>query len=91
MMRFRRVLTETSNMRRFRVYRSAPPEGYLEDGLARPADEVQIEGIVFSDGHCVVRWMTGNHSTAVWSSYEDFEAIHGHPEYQTVVEWLDEP
>jgi hypothetical protein len=82
-------MTQDVVMRRFRVYRPSPPEGYLEDGLARPADEVQIEGIVFSDGHCVVRWMTGNHSTAVWPSYDDFEAIHGHPEYETVVVWLD--
>jgi hypothetical protein len=87
--RFVRVLTENSHMRRFRLYRQAPPDGYLEEGLARPVNDVQIEGIVFSDGQCVVRWMTGNHSTAVWPSFQDFEAIHGHPEYETVIEWLD--
>jgi hypothetical protein len=27
----------------------------------------------------------------VWNSFDDFCKIHGHPEYGTVVQWLDQP
>jgi hypothetical protein len=77
-------------MRRFRVYRPAPPESYYEQGTANPPDQVQFEGVVFSDGSCAVRWLTEYRSTSVWQKWEDLERVHGHPEYGTRVEWLDE-
>lgn len=70
-------------MNRFRLYRPTPPE------LANAPDEVQLEGVEFSDGTVVVRWLTEYRSHSVWASFEDFERIHGHPEYGTVVIWLD--
>lgn len=76
-------------MRRFRVYRPTPPEGYREQGAANPPDQVQFEGVVFSDGWCAVRWLTDFRSVSVWASFTDLEKIHGHPEYGTVWEWLD--
>ncbi len=77
-------------MKRFLVYRPNPPENYVKEGYALPPDQVQIEGVVFTDGTCVVRWCTEHRSTSVWASFEDFMKIHGHPEYGTKVEWLDE-
>lgn len=77
-------------MRRFRCYRPNPPEGYREQGAANAPDEVQFEGVVFSDGTVAVRWLTEFRSHSVWSSLADLERIHGHPEYGTVIEWLDE-
>ena len=76
-------------MRRFVMYRPHPPESYLETGIANPPDEMQLEGVVFSDGTVVVRWQNGFRSHSVWSSWEYFEHVHGHPEYGTFVRWLD--
>lgn len=76
-------------MRRFLCYRPHPPEGYLESGAANPPDEVQFEGVEFSDGTVVLRWMTASRSHSVWTSYAEMESIHGHPEYGTKIEWLD--
>jgi hypothetical protein len=78
-----------SQMRRFRCYRPNPPEGYRESGAANPPDEVQFEGVMFSDGTVCVRWLTEFRSHSVWASWDDLEKIHGHPEYGTVIEWLD--
>lgn len=40
---------------------------------------VVAEGVVFSDGTAVVRWIVGEHqSTVFWDSIADVEAIHGH-------------
>ena len=77
-------------MRRFEVYRPSPPESYLAAGTANPPDEVQFEGVVFSDGTAAVRWRTEFRSTSLWSSLEDVEKVHGHPEYDTIWRWLDE-
>jgi len=77
-------------MRRFRCYRPNPPEGYLEQGVANPPDQVQFEGVVFSDGRCCVRWLTQLRSFSIWDSWEDLVKVHGHPEYGSIIEWLDE-
>ena len=77
-------------MRRFKCYRPDPPEGYRESGVANAPDEVQFEGIEFSDGTCAVRWLTQFRSVSVWESFATLENVHGHPEYGTVIEWLDE-
>lgn len=77
-------------MRRFRCYRPNPPEGYRESGAANASDEVQFEGVVFSDGTVCQRWLTPHGSHAIWRSWDDLDKIHGHPEYGTVIEWLDE-
>lgn len=76
-------------MRRFEVYRPCPPEDYRAQGAANAPDEVQFEGVVFSDGTVCVRWLTLYRSHSVWASFDDLAAIHGHPEYGTRIEWLD--
>lgn len=76
-------------MRRFICYRQMPPESYFTTGAANPPDEPQFEGVVFSDGTTVLRWLTEFRSHSVWASFEDMMAIHGHPEYGTVIKWID--
>ena len=78
-------------MRRFRCYRPGPPAEYLATGAALPPDQPQFEGVEFSDGTVVLRWFTMSGSTAVWPCLDDVMKIHGHPEYGTVIEWLDPP
>ena len=36
------------------------------------------EGVEFSDGSCVLRWLTHFKSTAIYSSIAELDAIHGH-------------
>lgn len=38
-----------------------------------------VEGVVFSDGSVVLKWVVGEHrSTVHWDSIESVLAIHGH-------------
>ena len=77
-------------MRRFQMYRRGElPETHTDQHKNAP-DEVQFEGVVFSDGRTVIRWMTPTQSTSVWDSLEDALTIHGHPEYESELVWLDE-
>jgi len=76
-------------MRRFIGYRPNPPADYFETGAANPPDQPQYEGVLFTDGTVAVRWLTDYRSHSIWSSWPDFVAIHGHPEYGTQIDWLD--
>lgn len=74
-------------MRRFTMTRA-------EDTKGRSGTGVVLEGVVFSDGTCVVRWMGAGmpqQSTAFWNSYADFAATHvdNHPK-NSLITWLDE-
>lgn len=77
-------------MIRFIGYRPNPPEEYLKQGAANKADEAQYEGVIFSDGTVAVRWLTKYGSHSIWPDWDTFYQIHGHPEYGTLIEWLDE-
>lgn len=77
-------------MRRFIGYRPNPPADYLAKGVAAPPDEPQYEGVVFGDGTVVLRWQTAYRSHSVWTCWDDFYQVHGHPEYGTRIDWLDE-
>ena len=68
-------------LRRFALVRRSDPTGV--SGIGRVA-----EGVRFSDGTCVLRWLTSATSTAVYGNIDDVVAIHGH-EGATTVEWLD--
>lgn len=52
-----------------------------------------LEGVQFSDGIVVVRWLTPNQasSTAIYESFESFNSIHieSHPTNKTRVIWHD--
>jgi hypothetical protein len=77
-------------MRRFIGYRPNPPEDYEPRGHANSPDAPQYEGVVFDDGTVAVRWLTTFRSHSVWATWDDFYKIHGHPEYGTVIKWLDQ-
>ena len=78
-----------SDIRRFAVYREHTTEHHTEMHQNAP-DEIQFEGVVFSDGTTVLRWCTPLRSTSVWASFEDAMGVHGHPEYGTSVVFFDE-
>jgi len=76
-------------MRTFTGYRPSPPEEYQEKGITNSGAEPDYEGVIFTDGTVVVRWQTQYRSHSVWSCWEDFYQVHGHPEYGTVIEFAD--
>jgi hypothetical protein len=47
-------------------------------------------GMVFSDGHVVLRWCSSHPATSTWASLEDMLAIHGHGEAMSI-QWIDAP
>lgn len=59
-------------MRTFTLQREVDVSGISGTGKV-------AEGVEFSDGTAVVRWIVGEHrSTVVWPSISAVEAIHGH-------------
>lgn len=74
-------------MKVFRGYRPQPPEEYVEKSITHAGKQPDYEGILFDDGTVAVRWMTQFRSTSLWSDYETFYYVHGHPEYGTEIEW----
>jgi len=76
-------------MRRFVLYRRNPPKTYRQGGYANPPAKPQLEGVVFTDGTTVIRWLTRHKSTSVWRTFAVFEAVHGHPEYDSELVWFD--
>lgn len=77
-------------MRRFTMYRRNVPDATHNQFQKNPSHMPQFEGVVFSDGRCVIRWLTAKGSTACWDSFEDMMTIHGHPEYGSELIWHDE-
>lgn len=73
----------------FECYRPAPTDGKHTPEQKNAPDEVQYEGVVFSDGCCVIRWMTALQSVSVWENFETMMRVHGHPEYGTYYIWDD--
>jgi len=78
-------------MIRFQLYRTGDLSDTHNPSLVNPAAEPQLEGVIFTDGNCVVRWRTEHKSTSVWNSFATFLRVHGHPEgrYGTTIEFLD--
>lgn len=58
-------------MRTFILYRITDISGVSGTGVV-------AEGIEFSDGVCVCRWVTSTATTTVYANINDVEAIHGH-------------
>lgn len=52
-------------------------------------DEPQYEGVVFTDGTCVLKWLTKANSVSVFATLEQMLSVHGHPEYGTEIIWHD--
>lgn len=79
-----------SGVKRFTAYRLNMDKRTTHDEFQKnPEDEPQFEGAIFSDGTCVIRWLTPCGSHSVWKSVDDMLRIHGHPEYGTVILWHD--
>lgn len=58
-------------MRTFHLDRREDPTGVSGTGKV-------AEGVEFSDGRCVVRWLTEVASVVFYDRIEDVDAIHGH-------------
>ncbi len=69
-------------MRRFRLRR-------LEDETGISGVGVVAEGVIFSNGKCVMCWTTELVSIAIYDNVQTLEAIHGH-DGKTVIEFIDE-
>lgn len=71
----------TTPMRRFYFKRNEDVHGISGNGYV-------AEGIEFSDGTCVIRWLTESSSTTMFKSAADMIKIHGH-EGRTLVVYED--
>jgi hypothetical protein len=74
-------------MRPFRVIRNGDETGISGTGVV-------IEGVVFSDGTCVARWVTPTspgRSTTIWDSFGAFVSVHvaPHPGNKTEIVFDD--
>jgi hypothetical protein len=78
-----------SKMRSFVMYRHNVPTDTHDENQRNAPDEIQFEGIEFSDGTVVIRWMTAVPATSVWNSMDELLRVHGHPEYDSELVWLD--
>lgn len=82
-----------TRMRRFTVYRTAvtPGDERFDPGNYNAPTEPQLEGVVFTDGRCSVRWRTPTASTVAWDSFDEFHRVHigAHPDYGTEIVWHD--
>jgi hypothetical protein len=74
-------------MKTFTAFRPNIPVGTHDENQMNAPNAAQFEGIVFSDGTTVIKWLTSVHSTAVFASFEDLMKIHGHPEYGSYFIW----
>lgn len=73
----------------FKGYRPNPPAEYVEKGITNAGNSVDYEGVIFSDGTVVLRWMTEFRSHSIWPDFATFYQVHGHPEYGTIIEFAD--
>ena len=78
-------------IRRFTMFRRGDLSATHNSDQVNGADDPQFEGVVFSDGTCVIRWCTPLRSTAVWTDFATMAGVHGHPEerYQSELVWHD--
>ncbi len=76
---------DATQPRVFRGYRPQPPAEYAEKGITNSGSGPDYEGVIFSDGTVVIRWMTRYRSHSVWMNWDDFLQVHGHPEYGTAI------
>lgn len=69
-------------MRRFHLLREVDVSGVSGTGIV-------AEGVMFSDGKAVLRWIAGDHrSTVIWDDINDALVIHGHNGATKLV-WID--
>jgi hypothetical protein len=80
-------------MRRFTVYRRGDLSATHNADQVNAPHLPQYEGVVFSDGTTVLRWLTAARSTSVWADFETMWRIHGHDDpnskHHTEIVWHD--
>jgi len=76
-------------MRRFTMYRKDTPKETHNQDQVNPPEQPQFEGVIFSDGKVAIRWLTAKRSCAIWDCMDDMLAIHGHPEYGSILIFHD--
>lgn len=69
-------------MRRFHLRRDVDATGVSGTGTV-------AEGVEFTDGTCAMRWLSDQTSTAIYSSADAVESIHGHGGNTQIV-WADD-
>jgi len=69
-------------MKRFYLSRRQDQTGVSGDGMV-------AEGILFSDGTVVLRWLSSTPSTVIYAELGDVNKVHGH-DGKTVVVWRDQ-
>ena len=74
-------------MKTFIVFRTLDISDTHNENQCNDPSEPQFEGVVFADGKTVIHWLTKVGSVSVFDSFEDMMAIHGHPEYGTILKW----
>jgi hypothetical protein len=77
-------------IRTFVGERPNPPEEYVNKGISNGGWQPDYEGVIFSDGTVVIRWLTAFRSHSVWADWSSFYHVHGHPEYETVITFRDD-
>ena len=58
-------------MRHFHLVRDVDQSGVSGTGIV-------AEGVQFTNGKCALCWLTNKSSIAVYDSFDDLIAIHGH-------------
>lgn len=80
-------------MRTFTVYRTNARNvvNEIEKYNYAEGDMPQFEGVQFTDGRVVIRWLTNTCSSSFWDSMEDLKKVHiyAHPDYGTIIKWSD--
>jgi hypothetical protein len=76
--------------RTFVGLRATPPESYKATAITNFGAGPDYEGAVYTDGTVVIRWLTEFRSHSVWSCWNDFWHVHGHPEYGTRIYFSDD-
>lgn len=76
------MLRKKVEMRRFRLKRQEDETGISGTGYI-------AEGVQFSDGQCVINWLTATSSMGIYHSVVEMLHIHGHGG-KTVIEWIDD-
>lgn len=61
----------------------------MKDETGKSGIGIVAEGLVFTDGTAVLRWMSATPSTLIFASQEQMEKIHGHDGKTTII-WKDE-
>jgi len=75
-------LSRKIEIRRFRLRRNEDESGVSGVGYV-------AEGVQFTDGTCVLHWLTTTTCTAIYHSTVEMIHIHGH-EGKTEIEWIDQ-